>query len=159
MGLVGYLDPLCAITWSKLICMVNFTKSLKGYLTFLAEGDGVSINDLGRIIDSFHGHPSNCYSGMPGFGCFDISYFVSLKSKKNIKGYGHLTFRQILEKVVQHMQGTCKGRTQLGFIITDNWDPDALEDWKHNLAQIMSESHLEAYLLTGRSVSPINLRP
>jgi len=55
------------------------------------------------------GEPVNLYPGKGGFSCFEIAIFVSLTSPLYTRGRGHFSFRQAVEKMVQHAQGTCRG--------------------------------------------------
>ena len=42
-------------------------------------------------------------------------------------------------------------------IITDEWDADALYDWRANIEQIKLHAHIEAYLINNRSITEIDL--
>jgi len=123
------------------------------------EGGKVSPEDLSRIASSAVGAEEiNCYPGIPGYGCCELSLFISLSSSLNIKNKGgHLSCRQAIEKLVQHMQGTCIGQTRAAVLITDSWDADASHEWFKNLEQISMHSHLEIYLIAGRNPSEIHL--
>lgn len=95
----------------------------------------------------------NCYPGIPGYACCDLSVFVSLNSPAYRKGRGHLSCRMAMEKIVQHMQGWCLNKTHYAVLITDNWDASAFDAWRGNLEQIKDHAHIEIYLLSGNSVS------
>lgn len=47
--------------------------------------------------------------------------------------------------------------TRTVIIITDEWDADALYDWRANIEQIKLHAHIEAYLINNRSITEINL--
>ena len=103
----------------------------------------------------------NCYpGGTPGNECYKVAFFISLESKRYISphGGGHLTFRKALEKFVQHMQGHCKGKTNVAVLIFDKYDPDALAEWQSNIEQTRSDgARIEAFLITGDKVNPLSL--
>ncbi len=70
-----------------------------------------------------------------------------------------MTCRQALEKIVQHMQGSCFKKTRNAIFITTQWDSTAFEEWKANLFQIQHLEYLEVYLLVGSHASPIKIKP
>jgi len=121
--------------------------------------EGVRPDEVPEIIMGATGQRKiNCYPGIPGYGCFNEAWFVSLTSQA-YKGRkrGHLSCRQAIEKVVQHMQGSCFNKTRVAVLITDNWDVIAYDEWKANFQQIKSAAHIEIYLMSGPSVSEIHL--
>ena len=91
------------------------------------ESTPITPKDLAELVGANSGRV-NCYPGIPGTGCCQVSFFISLTSERYIppRGRGHLTFRKILEKFVQHMQGHCRGITKVAVLIFDRPDPDAL---------------------------------
>ncbi|HPE46727.1 MAG TPA: hypothetical protein PK380_12725, partial [Deltaproteobacteria bacterium] len=70
---------------------------------------------------------------------------------------GHLSCRQAMEKVVQHMQGVCFQNTRFAVLITDSWDPSAYDDWRWNIENINRHAGVEVYLISGRTVSRISI--
>jgi hypothetical protein len=121
-------------------------------------GEGcIKSQDLPLIVGEYYDSDFNCYPGIPGAGCHDEAFFISLNSKKLATGRGHITFRKALEHLVQHMQGYCSNITKTAIIITDEWDSNAIDDWQVNIEQIKSKAHIEAYLITNRSITEINI--
>lgn len=121
---------------------------------------GVSVDKIPQIVaESFpeEGGEVNCYPGVPSFHCFEIAFFVSLCSPPYRKGRGHLTCRQAMEKIVQHMQGACYAKTHVAVLFTDNWDAPAFDEWRANLKKITDQHHIEIYLFLGKTVSEITL--
>lgn len=101
----------------------------------------------------------NCYPGFPGDECRETAFFISLTLKLNTGNTrGHFNCEHILQKLVQHMQGCCLGKTRSAVIFTDNWEPQSYDAWKSNIYQIKKAgNHIEAYLLTNRSASEIHV--
>ncbi|MEJ5366588.1 MAG: hypothetical protein WHS86_15950 [Desulfosoma sp.] len=122
-----------------------------------AEQGGISPQDLPEIGSRAAGREEiNIYPGVPGYRCHELSLFISLSSPTVVKGRrGHLSCRQALEKMVQHMQGTCMGKTNIAILVTDSWDAAAADEWAGNLRQIARMAHLEIYLIAGPNVSQI----
>lgn len=121
----------------------------------LAEIVGSALREGGSITgseDSF-----NCYPGIPGHGCKELAFFLSLSSSSFSKGRGHLNCKQAMENIIQHMQGSCPGITRYAIFLTDSWDAYAFNEWQANLRQIKQKALLEVYLLTGKNVSYISL--
>lgn len=101
----------------------------------------------------------NCYPGFPGDECHEIAYFFSLTSK-SYRGntHGHFGCKGVLQKLVQHMQGHCLGKTRIAVVITDNWEAWAYDVWKSNIDEIKKAGNLlEVYLLTHRNASEIQV--
>jgi hypothetical protein len=117
---------------------------------------GIRPEDIGEIVGANAGQV-NCYPGIPGGGCHPAAYFVSLTSKRYAKGRGHLTFRKAIECLVQHMQGHCIGKTQVAVILCDNWDSAVIDEWRFNIEQIKRHASVEAYLISGRNISPMQI--
>src|SRR5208337_1403530 len=83
---------------------------------------GVSTNQLPDIIGQALSNIDksfNCYPGTPCNVCYDLAIFISLSKQSNASGQGHLSCREALEKIVQHMQGTCYQQTKYAVLITD----------------------------------------
>ena len=136
--------------------LANFAETLAGQLVEAQFEGGLRPSDIAGIL-GFR-EEINCYPGVPGAGCHDTAIFVSLSSSNHRgKHRGHLTCRQAIEKLVQHMQGSCEGITQEAALIVDSWDAEAAGEWRANLKRIENQAHLEIYLVAGRSVSPIQI--
>ena len=122
-----------------------------------AQYGGISVNEMPDIIDksSVLKEPYNLYPGTNGFNCYDLAIFISLTSQHHKSGHGHFDIRRTLEKIVQHMQGSCKNKTLTALVLTDNWDANAFQEWKANVKQIQSFSTLEIYLMTDGQISPV----
>jgi len=94
----------------------------------------------------------NCYPGKPGGTCHSLAFFMSLSSPRyrKPKAQGHFNLHQIMQKVVQHMQGHCVGKTMHAVVITDVWDLGVVDEWAGNLKAIgRSGATVEVYLLAG----------
>ena len=119
---------------------------------------GIKRGELPEIVSRSVGSEVNCYPGIPGSVCHNKAFFISLKSPRYIQGNrGHLSFRQALELLVKHMQGTCSGKTRSAILLCDNWDARAFADWESNLQNIKQNSDLEIYLLAGDKISEIEI--
>lgn len=138
----------------------------------MSEFYGIAESILGRLADArekIHideirdsvahgmGEDINFYPGVPGAHCHKLAVFVSLGSPLYVKGRKHFKCGEAMEKIVQHMQGNCVGRTTNVVFITDSWDEIAFSKWKANLEQISRNNHFEIYLLVGRSISVIKI--
>jgi hypothetical protein len=118
---------------------------------------GISAQEIPDMMGNLMaGEPINCYPGTLGRGCFPKAVFVSL-SKPHAKGKNHLSFRQALERLVQHMQGHCLGKTKTAVILTDNWDTMALEDWRFNLDRVQSEASVHIFMIAGGKVTKMQI--
>jgi len=136
----------------------EFINAAEAILHGIIENGGVTANDISKIITNGGWTNFNCYPGIPSSSCHRLAFFVSITSRKNARGIGHLSFRNILEKCVQHLQGSCQGITSSVVLITDNWEPDAWDDWSQNINQIKKSGvFLEMYMIASRSVSIVNL--
>ena len=113
----------------------------------------IGIRELNDIVGSIFGNV-NCYPGQKTDVCCLDALFVSLTSKHHKQGNGHLSLRDALEALVQHMMVKCKGSTQSATIITDNWQPDDFERWKESIELLISNGNqIEIYLLVhGRAI-------
>lgn len=113
---------------------------------------GVRPDELAEIgVRSAHqGEAINCYPGRPDHECYPFALFISLNSPDYVRSKrGHLSCRQAMEKVVQHMQGSCFQRTRVAVLVTDCWDGAAWKEWRGNFQQIGQDAHIEIYLMTG----------
>jgi len=111
--------------------------------------EGISPKDLPEIVARATNKEINCYPGYPCNACYPEAFFISITNPRHTKGYrGHLSCRQALEKLVQHMQGWCTGKSREAIMITDNWNADAFEEWRANIEQIRHNSLVEIYFLT-----------
>ncbi len=113
-----------------------------------------------KAIGQDGGRPVNCYPGTACNTCHKLAFFIALQGSVYAKGRNnHLTCRQALEKVVQHMQGSCLHKTHHAILITTHWDDAAFEEWKANLFQMSNEASFEVYLLVGGNISPLIIKP
>lgn len=125
---------------------------------------GVNTNQLLGIIDKALGNRDesfNCYPGTLCNSCYDLAFFISLSKRSNATGQGHLSCRKALEKIVQHMQGTCYKKTTRAVLITDRWDQAAYDDWKGNMEQIIDhiKAKVEVYQISDSTVSQLHPSP
>jgi hypothetical protein len=130
----------------------------------LKNDEGILPNRLPELAKDAigRGNEINCYPGIPGHKCYDFALFISLQSptyNKNGRrsGIHHMNCGTAMEKIVQHMQGYCRGKTNTVLFITDNWDVPAFEEWRSNLLQVRNDALFEIYLLVAGRVSPIPL--
>ena len=123
---------------------------------------GISPHQLPDIIDRTFGPLGryNCYPGVPGHGCYALAVFVSMQLKE-FKGNtrGHLTLRGAIEKLIQHIIGSCPGHTQDAVLLTDNWDPNVIQEWRSTVINIMKRDNVnfEIYLITRNRTVEMNL--
>jgi len=136
---------------------IGIAQRIASLLSELAGRGGISPQELAEIASHAMGEREiNLYPGIPGYVCHDLALFISLTSPAYVKGKrGHLSCRQAIEKLVQHMQGSCMNRTRVAVLITDSWNAAAADEWKANLQQIARIAHIEIYLIAGQSVSEI----
>lgn len=140
---------------------------------FSREGEGIEVAEgmadvigRGELIHSGHipdivGRMAgnvNVYPSMVKGDCKKKAYFISLKDKRYAKGNGHLTFRQALECLVQHMQGACYDITGIAILLSDIWDAGAYDDWHNNIKQIKRQGKIvEAYIIGGNKVTRMQI--
>jgi hypothetical protein len=102
----------------------------------LEPGGGIKGSDIAGFIGE-RGEPINCYPGVPGGGCHEEAYFISLKSPKYTAPRGkHLGLSEAMQKLVQHMQGHCIGITRQAYVVCDNWQPELADPWRSNIKVI-----------------------
>jgi len=119
---------------------------------------GIHVDQIPHIFSNIVGQGEiNCYPSSTKIQCCQLSLFLSLSLPSYIKGRGHISCRKAMENIVQHMQGTCYQKTRKAIFITDNWNAIAFEEWRANLEHIRGSCHIEIYLLSGRTVSEINI--
>ena len=113
------------------------------------------------ISSDVHGaNTINLYPyGKHNVGCCDFALFLSLQTSAYIKKgrRGHLNFENAIQKIVQHMQGSCVHNTRTALLITDNYDGDAFQAWRANLEQIRKHAQLELYLIDGKGILELPL--
>ena len=133
----------------------EFAEKIAGVLDEVQHRDGIRPKDIQKL---FH-DTINFYPGVPGAECRDTAAFVSLSSSAHKEKHkGHLTCRKAIEKVVQHMQGSCSPRvTRNAVLVVDSWDAQAVSEWIYNLNRIESEVHFEIYLVAAGRISPIRI--
>jgi hypothetical protein len=114
--------------------------------------------DIPDLIRKGYPYPANCYPGEPGKDCFETSFFVSLTARRYANpDKGHLSFRETLGYFVRHMQIQCSGTTKQAVLLTDNWDPDAYDEWKPVIDELKHTEKIEAFLITGGTYSNIRI--
>jgi len=119
---------------------------------------GIHVDQLPHVFSNIMGQGEiNCYPSLTKIQCCHLSLFLSLNSPSYRKGKGHIDCRKAMEKIVQHMQGACFQKTNVALFVTDNWNATAFEEWRANLEHIRSSCHIEIFLLSGRTVSEINI--
>jgi len=121
---------------------------------------GVTSQELEKIVSKLVGRkfgPINCYPGTPADKCYRLAFFISLSSPRYAKGRGHLYCGEAMEKIVQHMQGSCPEQTDYAVLISDSWYAVAFDEWKPNLEQIKKKAKLAIYLMVGGRASLIKL--
>lgn len=124
----------------------------------LARSGKIGVEEIADICRAAIGKEINLYPGVSGHKCHDLSLFISLSSPEYAKGkHGHLSCRQAIEKVVQHMQGSCINKTYHAILITDSWDSSASYEWRSNLQQIDNFACFEIYLIARNRVSEIKI--
>jgi hypothetical protein len=137
----------------------HIAEQIAGQLAEMADRRKIGSEELGEIVEvAFGGEEINLYPGIPGYGCHELSIFISLSSPSYVKSKrGHLSCRQAIEKVVQHMQGSCMHKTRVAVLVTDSWDSSVSHEWESNLRQIENMALFEIYLIAGRNVSEIRI--
>jgi hypothetical protein len=132
----------------------RFKSIAKAIAKMALENKGISekdlLNSLPEIIPNVYTQAGevqiNCYPGEPG-KCHQFAMFVSLNGKLS-KGGWRYSFRGILKVLVQHLQGSCRGKTIEAVLITDTWERSIYEEWEHNLEAIKEAGvYLEIYLI------------
>ncbi len=93
--------------------------------------DHITVNDLVELVKEGP-EPISCYPGVPNNRCCPAAFFISLTSDRYIlPESGHIDLRKALELFKQHMQGPCKGKTNVAVLICDSWwDQDTVNEWK-----------------------------
>lgn len=121
----------------------------------IGRGESIHSDDISDIVGKKMADDVNCYPSKIKGDCKQIAFFISLKDKRYAKGNGHLTFRQALECLVQHMQGACYDVTKIAILLSDIWDAGAFDDWHNNIKQIKRQGKkVEAYIIGGNKVKP-----
>lgn len=120
---------------------------------------GVRPEHLPDIIPGIGEGNVNCYPGGREGDCHEVAFFFSLTGKRRKgRGDGHYDFHQTLQKLVQHMQGHCPGKTRVGLFFCDSWSSEALDPWYDNIKAIMNGGvHLEFYLLCKNSATLLDI--
>ena len=66
--------------------------------------------------------------------CKEVAVFVALDAKSmKLKPKHRMSFKEALERIVQHVQGTCAGTTKHILLITSSMDADDLAPWLGNI--------------------------
>ena len=147
---MGFVCPPKAISGRGI---TRIAKDIQG-----DRGGNIRGGDMPGVIHKGYPYPANCYPGKPGEGCFETAFFVSLTARRYANpDKGHLSFREMLGYFVRHMQNQYSGITKQAYILTDNWDPDAYDEWKPVIDKLRLAAKVEAYLIAGRTYSLIRI--
>lgn len=132
----------------------EFSEIVKGIVDELYQtSNRVDSAQISDIIEGATGMTEvNCYPGYPSNTCYQTAFFVSLNSKTTTRGDGHLHFRKILERLIDHMVIKCGGITKNVVIITDSWDARIASNEQKFIDKIKSQANVELYFFT---VSPV----
>lgn len=134
-----------------------FDEVAEGIADIIGHGEFINSDDISDIVGRWAGDV-NCYPSKIKGDCKQKAYFISLKDKRYAKGNGHLTFRQALECLIQHMQGTCYDVTKTAILLSDIWDAGAYNDWRNNIEQIKRQGRIvEAYIIGGNKATPMQI--
>lgn len=71
--------------------------------------------------------------------CYPVAVFLSLRSFKKYGRGQYQGFWKIMEKLVQHMQGSCWRNTTKALIYTDDWDGRIYKEWRTNIEHMRRE--------------------
>ena len=107
----------------------------------------VNVQEIGDIANN-HGQDVNCYPSLSSEACCGSAFFVSLTSKHYRKGRGHYYFNEILQKLIQHMQGAFPGKTNRAVVITDSFEPDEFQKRKLNIDENRKTATVDFYLIS-----------
>jgi len=93
--------------------------------------DHISLDDLVELVGS-GSQLVNCYPGISNNVCCRAAFFISLTSDRYIlPESGHINLQKALELFRQHMQGPCKGQTNIAVLFCDSWDDqDTISKWE-----------------------------
>ncbi len=117
----------------------------------------MNIAELPKITAEIVGHEVNCYPGNPGSICHEDAYFYSLNGEYAGTRGSNLSLYVVLAKIVQHMIGSCEGKTKYAVLITDNWNDDTYSPWKSTFEKIRKMAHIEVYLMTSGKCTKIEI--
>ena len=123
----------------------------------------LSENDVKGMISASSGLPSEAFSVYPYEDePKELAVFLSLsnwchaapwyESKHFSAGFG-----DALETIVAHVQGIGRNITKEAVLITDCWDSEEFDFWKHNLKAISEEAKIEIYLYVAREPNLIEI--
>ena len=88
----------------------------------------------------------NCYPGLPGDGCHDVAFFVSLERERK---RGRLTLKEAFSELNSHFDTKCPGSTKVVVLITDNWDPNTVATWRGTIQRLRQQAQIELLLISG----------
>jgi len=120
--------------------------------------DGIS-KDYGRspttlleIFEEFaRGGRINFYPSDSKGRCHEEAIFMSLSKKpkhaQKLRRKEFVPLDQMLEHVVQHMQGACQKTTKTAVIVTDVINTDVFAPWVNNLKNIQDVDGKSIYIL------------
>lgn len=118
------------------------------------EGHGISVQDIERLMaHSVIGDEINLFPSTHKGPCCRFAVFVSLSAKRYLgkqRASGHMSFGQMLQAFVKHMQGDCPNVSKDAIILTDSWDANAWEYWQNNIEEIQRHAKVAIYLIKNR---------
>jgi hypothetical protein len=133
----------------------NFNDFVAAIVEKIGRGP-VGVHNIGDIAKQV-GLEANFYPGVSSEDCCDNAFFISLSSKSYRKGRGHYYFNEILQKLIQHMQGACPGTAKRAIVITDSFEPDEFQRWKFNIDEIRKIATVEFYLISGSRYTQLSV--
>jgi len=159
------LDVLIKLTGIGIKDEKIYAESVKEIVENLAaeieqrgKAGGVTSDELAEIVGELARSrfgQINCYLGIKA-QCYPLAVFISLTSPMSAKGSCHLSFRQAMESIIQHMLGRCQEITDAAAFITDSWDVGAFDEWRPILLNIKNKARLTIYVLKGGKASLID---
>ena len=141
-------DIISGFVW-KLINQLdkrNEDAALKKPSEFNSRLDRIVSEVLVDYINRFNFYPSERKGG-----CHNLAIFTSLLGDRwDLKKDERLSLEEMFKHLVRHCQGSCDKTTKEVVIITDNWDDDISNFWKHNIDTIKRYGvSVEVHLITG----------
>ena len=90
--------------------------------------------------------------------CKEVAVFVALDAKSmKLKPKHRMSFKEALERIVQHVQGTCAGTTKHILLITSSMDADELAPWLGNIRNF-GDVKFDILLRTGNTWKEMDAR-
>jgi len=93
----------------------------------------------------------NFYPSKYPSNCCEVAFFTSLNGNRwNIHDNERISLENMFKTMIKHCQGSCFGITKYAVIITDNWDDNAVDFWRHNFEKMKTDGiEIEVYFLIG----------